>query len=267
MKYLRFIILLGSLWCFVPAQGQKLKQQFPLNETLKFKISYGWFSLGEALVSIKDSLHFDKSEAYYRTTVDAGTIGLFSWLAGIEDHYEGLVHTETYRASYNEKQVRHRKENFDQWNSFDYENMKVYAKTKDYLKKRDKSKVVDLTENTYDILGTYLFLRSRNWSGYRVGDSILIKTFYEDKLYDFGMEYGGEETIKFEGRRVKTSKFYILFPVSKTFPKEKAVTVWVTQRNQMTIPLQIEADMKIGKVWCELESYSVNGVDNSGLFD
>lgn len=247
--------------------GKRVERQFPLDETLRFKINYGWFSLGEAIVSIDDSLKYEQGDSFYNTEVTARTIGLFSWLAGIEDQFKGYINTRTYRPSYTEKKMRQRKENFDQWNYFDWENSKVHARSVDYLNEGKQDQwTVDLTSNSYDILGTYLFLRSRNWQGYDVGDSILIKTFFEKKLYDFGMEYAGQETLKFEGKRVLTSKFYILFPVSKTFPKERAVTVWVTKRNNMTIPLQIEAHMKIGKVVCELKSYSVGGMDPTDLF-
>lgn len=262
-----YTVILAAICVFASREAFSQEQQFPLDETLRFKLNYGWFSLGEAIVTIDDSLHYSEGEPFYKTSVIARTIGLFSWLAGIEDFFMGYISAKNYKPSYTEKRMRQRKENFDQWSAFDYENMKVYARSVDHLNDEQQKKwEVDLTENTYDILGTYLFLRSRNWSGYNVGDSILIKTFFETKLYDFGMEYAGEEVIKFEGNKIQTSKFYILFPVSKTFPKQKAVTVWVTRRNRMTIPLIIEAHMKIGKVVCELQSYSAAGKDRTGLF-
>lgn len=251
-----YLVLLQSY-----AIGQDTaRYTFPKGEKIKFKIYYGWFGLGEATMSIeKETVAIDGRE-YYTSRIEAKTIGLFSWLAGLSNLYWGYVDTENYKTSIAETHLDERKGKFDQWNTFDWDKMTTDVRIMDYSKDNPKKEVsVKLNDKTYDMHGTYMYLRSKLLSGYKVGDKIMLNTYWEDKLYDFGMEYGGTERIKFNGEKITAYKFYGLFPVTKTFPKEKAVVVWVIERNGIGIPLAIEADLKIGKVRCELKEYSIGG--------
>lgn len=256
MKYILTSILLFGL-----TLGQAQQQvDFPLGEKITFKIYYGWFALGEASMDIDDSLIREGEESFYHTKVEAGTVGLFSWLAGINNQYTGVVSTEDYKAIKSEKHLDERDGKSDQWNVFDYKEMKTYVKEIEHDKGKGlRSFTVDLTQNTYDIHGTYMYLRSQLGQKFRKGDSIMFKTYWHEKLYDFGMEYGGEEKIKFNGQKVKVKKYYGLFPISKTFPEERAVEVYIMEKDGLGIPLLIEAKMKIGKVRCELKTYEVKG--------
>lgn len=256
----RYIAAIALFWIAGAVFSQSSPLAFPLGEEITFKVYYGWFGLGEASMKLSPSLVEASGETYYHSNIEAQTIGLFSWLAGIHNVYWGDVNTKTYRPLRSETHLDTRKGKWDQWNSFDYKQLRTNVKIMDYSKdvpRREFS--MDLTKNTYDMHGTYMYLRSKLAEKFKKGDSVLIKTYWEDKLYDFGMEYGGTERIKFNGEKVLTHKFYGLFPISSTFPEEKAVTVWVMQRNGMSIPLQIEAELKIGKVRCELKEYKVNG--------
>lgn len=261
MKILNLTFFLCVLSTNLSFGQKQVNHDFPLGEEIRFKINYGWFSLGEASMSLADSLVEVDGKYYYQSKIEAGTVGLFSWLAGIQNTYSGLVNVRDYKTIKSEKHINDRKGKEDQWNQFDYKRMQTDVKR---VKLRDgesdlKSFTVDLTEDAYDLHGTYMYLRSKLWSGFEPGDSLLLKAYWVDKLYDFGMEYGGVDKIKFNGEKVKTHKFYGLFPVSGTFPKEKAVEVWIMERNGMGIPIRIEAEMKIGKVRCELKEYRVNG--------
>ncbi|MEQ8474437.1 MAG: DUF3108 domain-containing protein [Marinoscillum sp.] len=242
--------------------GQKAKNlPFPLGERIEFKIYYGWFALGEASMSIVDTMPKKWNKSYYHTRVEARTVGLFSWLAGVDNLYWGYVSPDNYKTILSEKHLDEKDGKYDQWNVFDYDRMQTDVKVLDHSKPDEgiESFSVDLTQDTYDLHGTYMYLRSQLRRDFKKGDSLLVKTYWSKKLYDFGMEYAGEEKIKFNGGKVKTKKYYGLFPVSKTFPKERAVTVYVLEKAGMSIPLLIEAEMKIGKVRCELKEYTVGG--------
>lgn len=260
MKRYITLVLCMILWT-APAMSQKKSAlDFPLGEKIKFKIYYGWFALGEASMSLADSMIVQGDQTYYHSFIEAKTIGLFSWMAGLQNEYWGYVNTANYKTIVSEKHLDERKGKFDQWNTFDYERMQTDVKIMDYSKDQPKKEIsVNLNDMTYDLHGTYLYLRSKLWSGFEKGDAIHLNTYWEDKLYDFGMEYGGIERIKHNGNKYNAHKFYALFPVSATFPKERAVTVWVIEKNGMSIPLAIEAELKIGKVRCELKEYTIQG--------
>ncbi|WP_258101644.1 DUF3108 domain-containing protein [Marinoscillum pacificum] len=233
---------------------------FPLGEKITFKVQYGWFTLGEASMSLGDELVYKNGKAHYSSKIEAGTVGMFSWLAGIENNYQGIVAVDNYKVIESEKHLNERDGKYDQWNVFDYKAMKTYVKEINPDKKDIvKTYEVDLTTNTYDIHGTYMYLRSQLGQKFKKGDSLMFKTYWHTKLYNFGMEYGGEEKIKFNGDKVKVKKYYGLFPISKTFPEERAVTVYILEKDGLGIPLLIEAQMRIGKVRCELKNYEIKG--------
>jgi hypothetical protein len=251
-----FMILVQS----VAISQDTSKNAFPIGEKIKFKIYYGWFGLGEATMSLGDEIISKNGKEFYNSKIEAKTIGLFSWLAGLTNEYWGYVGTENYKTSIAETHLDERKGKFDQWNTFDWDKMVTNVLIMDYSRDNPKKEVsVKLNSKTYDMHGTYMYLRSKLLSGHEVGDKIMLNTYWEDKLYDFGMEYGGTERIKFNGEKITAYKFYGLFPITKTFPKEKAVVVWVIERDGIGIPLIIEADLKIGKVRCELKEYSIKG--------
>ncbi len=240
----------------------KSELDFQLGEKITFKVNYGWFTLGEASMSLGDSLHTKNGNSYYESYIEAKTVGPISWIAGIENSYWGYVNTENFQTLISEKHLDERDGKIDQWNSFDFENLITNVKIVDH-QKGGKMKVdtVKLQKNTYDLHGTYMYLRKNLWSDYDVGDSLLLNAYWGTKLYDFGMEYGGTAKVKYDGKKYLTHKFYGLFPISTTFPKEKAVSVYVLEKDGVGIPLLIEADMRIGKVKCELKSYTINGRD------
>lgn len=258
MKYLISIGIIGFLNIAIAQKKPNL--DFPLGEQIKFKVNYGWFTLGEASMSLADTLIQENGKSYYNSFIEAKTVGMFSWLAGIENTYWGLVNTDNFKTIKSEKHLNERSGIIDQWNTFDYEKNETDVLIVNFDQEESRKEVtVKLNDNTYDLHGTYMLLRSKLWSDYELGDSLLLSTYWETKLYDFGMEYGGTAKVKYDGEKYLTHKFYGLFPVTRTFPKEKAVTVYVLERNGMGIPLLIEADLKIGKVKCELKSYEIDG--------
>lgn len=259
MKYLISSFLIVCSWSLI-AQNNK-GFDFQPGEKITFKVNYGWFTLGEASMSLGDSIYRENGKSYYESFIEAKSVGPVSWIAGIENSYWGYVNTENFQTLISEKHLDERDGKIDQWNTFDFENLITNVKIIDHRKGGAmKLDTVKLQNNTYDLHGTYMYLRKNLWSDFELGDSLLLNAYWGTKLYDFGMEYGGTAKVKYEGKRYLTHKFYGLFPVSTTFPKEKAVSVYVLEKDGVGIPLLIEADMRIGKVKCELKSYTINGV-------
>lgn len=237
---------------------------FPLGEKITFRVKFGWLTLGKASMSLGGSVVSENGKEYYESYIEAKTVGPLSWVAGIENSYWGLVGTENFQALRSEKHLDEKDGKVDQWNEFEFDKLITHVKMIEHGKGGQiKEKQVRLRENTYDLHGTYMYLRKNLWSGYGIGDSLLLSTYWGTKLYDFGMEYAGAAKVKFDGKKYLAHKFYGLFPVSSTFPKERAVSLFVFEKNGIGIPLLIEAELKIGKVKCELKSYQINGKEEA----
>lgn len=249
-----FVILFPSLTF---SQPPKKEIKFLPGEKLSFELKYGWFTMGKAQITLDNTIHTIRNEDYYQTDIYASTAGLMRLFDGIDDHFSGLINVEDYKPITSEKHIKHKRGEWEQWNKFDYDRMKVDAKGKKWGNDYMEYWSVDLTQDTYDILGTYLYLRGIDWSKYEKGDSVMFKTFFEEKLYDFGVEHGGTEEVKFNDIKYTAQKLYGLFPLSRTFPKERAVTVWVINYDGVNLPVRMEAQIKFGKVKIDLVGFSV----------
>lgn len=266
--YLKLKILLVYLiiWSnfFYSFAIQKDKNDFPktifkLGEELKYKMKYGWFTLGKGTININPKLTTFYNQEAYQVHVFAHTAGLAILANNIDDRYYSIISTENIKALYSEKHVKIGKEYWNQWNKFNYDSMYVSVKVKDHRKEDpNRSWKVNLTNDSYGLISTYLYFREVDWGNFGIGDSIVQKVFYEKKLYSFGVEYGGIEYLKLNGNKIKAYKLYLLLPISNSFSQKKSVLVWISA-DKNKYPIRIQAKMRFGSVKIDLES--LNGTD------
>jgi hypothetical protein len=233
------------------------ERYFVSGEKLEFSINYGWFKLGEAVALHGERQNFMNGLDHYSVDVEAKTVGFLSFIKNVDAHFLSFLQKDSFKPTYSEKQVLEGKIRWDQTNYFNYDSMVADVSIHTNKNRPHRHHLVDLNENTYDILGTYMYLRNIEWKRMEIGDSLMLSTQYEKRVYDFGIENGGFETIEWEGDEYKAYKLYVLFPVSGTFPEEKAVIFWVIEKDGIRLPVLIEANMRIGRVTCKLEKYSV----------
>jgi hypothetical protein len=251
-----------TLFIFVAnAQTSVRKTEFPyLGEKLEYKLSYGgWFTLGKATATIDPNFSTKNNVKYFKTRLNAKTVWFLSFIKNIDDVYISHLRAADMKPLYSEVHTTKGDEKWDQINRFDYDSMKVTlvgeTNNPDDLERQQKKWVFDLNDRTYDIMGSYLFFRDLDWKSFKVGDSVMISTLEDHKIWDFGIEFAGREMVHYEGKKYNAYKVIVLFPVTKTFTQEKAVLFWVIEKDGVKLPISIEANMRIGKVKCELTSF------------
>lgn len=224
---------------------------FGIEEELYYKIHFGWFTIGKGWVRVKN----DYDPEVYKVEAEGRTVGLLGIFANLEDEFSARIQNGSLKPIEAERRIKDGRYWRNQRNKFDYREDSVHIDIRDF---RDTSKNINrkvaIDHATLDILSSYLYLRSIDWSTKQVEDSVMIGTFYGKKTYDFGVEYAGKERIKFEGNRINTHKLYVLFPNSTVFPEDRPVTVWVTD-DENQLPLKILARLGIGKATVELYRY------------
>lgn len=265
MKICNFLILFFlsiSFSSFAQEQFQEVgnERYFRSGEKLEYSINYGWFKLGEAAAVHGERNNFINGNDHYSVDLKAKTVGFLSFVKNVDAHFLSFMKKDNFKPTYSEKQVLEGKDRWNQTNYFNYDSMTVDISVNTNRPRPYRHWIVDVRKNTFDILGTYMYLRNVEWSKMRMGDSLMLSTLYERKVYDFGIENGGFEEIEWKGNTYKAYKLYLLFPISKTFPEEKLVIFWVIEKDGMRLPVRIEANMRIGKVRCELDGYSVTEI-------
>ncbi|MFY0600729.1 MAG: DUF3108 domain-containing protein [Cyclobacteriaceae bacterium] len=241
------------------AQDQMNDGDFPyLGEKLEYKISYGgWLPLGSAAATIDSVFSYQDETEYFNVVLRAKTAWYLSFVKNIDDVYTSKLRSKDLKAIYSEAHTTKGGEKWDQVNEFDYDSMKVSVKGRSTKpeKVEDKEWLLTINDRTYDIMGSYLFFRDLDWDSFIEGDSVMISTLEDHKVWDFGIEFAGREKIKFHGKSYSAYKVIVLFPVTRTFTEEKAVLFWVIEKDGVKLPVRIDANMRVGKMRVELTKF------------
>ncbi|WP_258104665.1 DUF3108 domain-containing protein [Marinoscillum sp. MHG1-6] len=257
LKLLTGVLLLAVTFS-VFGQGQK-EDQFPyLGEELEYKISYGgWFPLGTARATIDSTLSKKNGIKYFNANLRAKTAWYLSFVKNIDDLYSSQLRANDLKPIYSEVHTTKGGEKWDQINLFNYDSMevKIEGQTNNPEKQRYKEWLLPLNDRTYDIMGSYLFFRDLDWDSFKKGDSVMISTLEDHKIWDFGIEFDGREEVKFEGEKYNAYRVIVLFPITRTFTEEKAVLFWVIEKDGVKLPIRIEANMRVGKMVCEITMF------------
>lgn len=253
-----FLFLITSLFSYSEAQ-EVSEESFPyLGETLKYKISYGgWFSLGTATATIDSKFSYQDSVPYFNANLRAKTAWYLSFVKNIDDLYTSKLRANDLKAISSEAHTTKGGQKWDQINAFNYDSMQVSIKGRSTKPEKVENQewLLPINERTYDIMGSYLFFRDLDWDSFQKGDSVMISTLEDHKVWDFGIEFAGREKMRFKGKDYLAYKVIVLFPITSTFTEEKAVLFWVIEKDQVKLPVRIDANMRVGKMRCELVDF------------
>lgn len=222
-------------------------------DNLIYKLKLGWFTLGSGKVSITYDAATVNNKKHHEVYAYTETLGFGSWLANLDDSYTALIDSKTAKTHFAYKHVAYHKSTWEQWDSFNYDSMRVQVKVKDYRKNPpDLAWSVELTPESYDVLGTFLFFKDLDWESRQLRDSVMIKTFYKNKHYRIGMQYMGHEEIEYNDQMVDCYRLHMLLPDHKEFDKKRPVAIWMT-RDKKRIPVMVETKLPfIGSARVEL---------------
>lgn len=255
-----FLLVSGLYLAQANGNDNKEKEDQISREQLSYKLKLGWFTIGSGKVTIHRNVEKINGKNRHQVEVYAETLGLGNWLGSLDDSYITIVEEDEMKVIRSEKDVTVGKSRWKQWTHYDYDSMKVNVKVKDHRRDDpDRNWDVEITENTYGILGTFMHLASRNWNSYQIGDSLMVKTFYEKKLYDLGLEYRGKENIDFDGNDVEVYRLHLLLPYNDKVKKDRPIIVWLTADDRQ-YPIRIQTKLPfLGKGRVEL--IEMNGQD------
>ena len=223
-------------------------------EEFYYKLKLGWFTLGSGKVKIEYNSMNISGDKYHKVFAHATTLGLGNWLSNLDDKYTSVLHSKTSKSFHSYKNVKAGDSKLELWNNYDYDSMKVRVKGKDYRKEDPEvSWTVDMNDETFDVLGTYMFFRTHDWDGMNPGDTVMIYTHYEKRLYKAGMHYQGIEKLNLNGQKIKAHKMHLLLPDQKKLKKDRPVVIWISA-DEDRLPLKIYSKLFIGSARCELHT-------------
>lgn len=239
----------------VSASKNKYLKEIPVEkgEYLEFKLSYGWFTVGKADLKVFENLSSIENQDCYKVEINGRTAGILGAFSKVDDHWGAYITEDELLPLIAYSDLQEGNYQRKEYIQFDQEKGTITVEmTKRHKKK--PLKVYEIEGQIHDLLSGYINLRSIDYRSLKKGDTIHLRTFYDEEFYDFGAIYDGIEQVKTKVGNLSAYKIIPVLPKNKIFPGENPITAWISaDMNQL--PLQVEANMFFGTAYCELTNY------------
>ena len=246
MRYY-FLIPLFLLFNFSNAQND---MAFKTGEWFKYKLSYsGWFKAGEATVNLNEDVNNNQLLHAKMIGKSTGAVNLFF---KVQDRYESYFHKKNikpYRFIRNINEGGYTKNIeilFDQ-------TTKV-AKVNNFKKKLSND--FSFNENSQDMVSVFYYLRNF----FRIDDldknnEIAIDMFFDSENYSLKIKYLSTEIINTNFGKILCHKIQPYVQSGRVFKKDESLTMWISA-DKNRIPMRIKADLLVGSIRIDLDSFS-----------
>jgi len=217
---------------------------FGVGERLVFDVGYGFFTAGEAVMTIpKTDTMFGRP--CYQVLFTVNSTPTFSWIYRVEDRYETLLDVTGLFPWKFVQRVREGNYKRDFSAVFDQVNNIAYAEDKQY----------PIPPYVHDVVSAFYYIRTLDYSASRIGQKSMLENFYKDSTYSLAVKFLGRQRIEVDAG---TYDCIILEPLIKEgglFKSEGRVLVWLTD-DERKIPIKVSTKIIIGSIDAELREYS-----------
>ncbi|MBT1696930.1 DUF3108 domain-containing protein [Fulvivirgaceae bacterium PWU4] len=231
-------------------------ESFTRGEVLKFKMTYGIFTVGRGSANIHEEYFKLNNRDCYKVDIFAETVGLVNWVEDVKDQFGAYVDTAALVPHMFYRRIREGRYRKDEQTYFDHENKKIRVREADRKTGKFKDPLMyDAPAQVRDMIAGFLYMRTMNFSKLQVNDTVVISGFFEDEFYKLRIIYKGKDVTKTKVGKVRTLKFKPVMPKNKLFDGENSITVFFSD-DKNRIPVKIDAEMFIGSAGVELTDYS-----------
>lgn len=243
------LLVLTFFIAFHSSFAQK-QEAFQAGEWFKFEMSYSnWLKAGNATLEVQESNY--KGKSVYHIVGKGWTTGAIKWFFKVKDRYESYIDKKTGLPYKSIRQIDEGGHTKDEETEFDHINNKAYVNNK---KKKIQS-IHTIEKNVQDMVSAFYYLRNNyNTNTIKDGDVVSLNMFFDEENYNFKLKYLGRETIDTKFGKVKTLKFRPYVMAGRVFKEEESLTLWVSADDNK-IPLKVKADLRVGSLQANLESY------------
>jgi hypothetical protein len=243
----RFISLCVLLTCLA-LNAQDNERAFKSGEFLKYKIQYGLLNAGFATVELRD--HIEGQDSLIRATGKGWTTGMVGFLFSVEDLYESYFSEDPFRPKHFVRKINEGGYTQDKEIFFDYKTH--YAKVINHKKKTETSHLIQ--NNIQDMMSSFYYMRSLDFSNLQQNDSIAITMFFDGEMHPFRLIIMDREPIKTKFGIINTIKIRPIVQKGRVFQDEENVTLWISD-DENKIPVKIKASLLVGSAKAELFEY------------
>jgi hypothetical protein len=234
---------------------------FRQGEVIDYKVHYGFVHAAEGQMVISENIYEINGRKCYKIDVFGKTIGMFDLFLRIRDNWGTYLDTAAIIPQKFFQEIEEGKYRKHEIIDFDHDNKKVDVHNYHFRDKLWKPiQSFEIPKYAQDLVSGYYYLRTVDFSKLKNGDIIPIKAFFDDEVYDFKIRYLGLEDVKTKIGNIHAILISPIMPENGLFDGENSIKVWISNdRNK--VPLKIKAEMFIGAVEIDIQSYKQGSIN------
>ncbi|WP_299062596.1 DUF3108 domain-containing protein [uncultured Polaribacter sp.] len=244
----KYILLILTVIITTTTFSQEEKEAFKSGEWLRYKMSYsGFLRAGTAILEV-DEKDLNGKKVYH-TKGSGWTSGMIKWFFKVDDVYESYFDINEVKPYVFKRKINEGGYKKHRITNFDYNTNKAYIQ--DFENQKDTTVAFS---NVQDMLSSFYYLRNQDVEHMEKGDEIAIDMFMDSQIYPFKLRFLGREVLKTKFGKVNSLIFRPLVQSGRVFKAQESVTIWITD-DLNKIPIKMKADLSVGSLRAELESY------------
>ncbi len=249
-KILIIIVLAISSHAFT----QNNHGAFKTGEWFKYKLRYGIINAGYATLEVQDTIY--NNQPNYFIKGKGWTTGMVKLFFKVEDVYQTIVDKNTLYPNYFIRRVD--EGGYTKKKDIIFNHTTLQARVENY--KHKTSKIYSIPKGIQDMISSMYYLRNTDLSSLKLNEETTVNLFYDQKINKFKVRFLGKEIIRTKFGKIKAIMLKPIVESGRVFKGQNSVTVWVSD-DENKIPLKIKADLVVGSLKAELESFK--GLANS----
>lgn len=227
---------------------------FGLGETLNYRLHWGPFNAGRATISVVNKIESMNNKPCFVLAVIGKTVGLGEVSIHIRDSWVAFLDTATFLPQKAYRDITEGKYKLKEDVVFDHEKKQVKI-TRKHPDRDFERLEKEVPEGVQDILGGFYQLRRVNFNKLKIGDTVVVKAFFDKENFNFKVRYKGKIKIDTDAGEFNAIKIVPIMPKNKLFDGEESVVGYISD-DKNKIPLMAEVKMFVGKVKLELTDYA-----------
>jgi hypothetical protein len=233
------------------------KSSFQAGESLSYKVFYNagpmWVGAGE--VYFKLNAHKENGREVLHAVSEAVTYKSFDWFFKVRDKLDTYMYANTLQSYKFSRDVNEGGYTF--YRSYDWNrSTNTIVSFEDRKNGKTKTETIkNVDPCATDLLSVFYWARTIDFNKYKPGDKIPVSLAADDAVYDLYIRYEGKEEYKTKLGTFSCMKVKPLLVEGKIFRSGEGMTIWFTD-DENRIPVRIESQLLVGRITCDLKSYS-----------
>lgn len=241
-----FALLPAFMLAQDPANYRKVTNSaFKRGEELHYRVHYGTVNAGEAIMSVNNDNKLINGRPTFHVIGTGQSKGAFDWFYKVRDRYESYMDEEALMPWLFIRNVDE--------GGFKIKQNQIYDHNGGKVNSNGKSMVVP--KYIQDMLSSFYYARTIDFSKAKKGDIYSVQTFVDDEIWDLKIKYLGKETITTDIGKVNCIKFCPVVQKGRVFKKEEDLTVYISD-DANHIPVRAQGEILVGSIKMDITSYS-----------